>query len=67
MTNAELIRRMDDDGLAAVIMCPNESGFADIPCNHDDQCDCYGCCLKWLETERRPKGEEEPHVSGNEG
>ena len=54
MTNAELIRRMDDDGLATVIMCPNESGFADIPCSHDDRCNCYGCCLKWLETERRP-------------
>lgn len=50
-TNADRIRSMSDEELAAVIMCPNESGQADIECDKSDNCNCYECCLKWLPSE----------------
>ena len=48
MTNADLIRAMSDEELAANLMCPNEMGIADIPCDKSDKCDCYKCLLDWL-------------------
>lgn len=51
-TNAEMIRKMSDEELAVTIMCPNETGHADIPYNHSDDCDCYKCCLEWLRKEK---------------
>lgn len=55
MTNADMIRAMSDEELAANLMCPNEMGMADIPCDKSDQCDCYKCLLDWL---RKPAVEE---------
>lgn len=48
MTNADMIRAMSDEELAANLMCPNEMGIADIPCDKSDKCDCYKCLLDWL-------------------
>lgn len=48
MTNADLIRAMNDEELAANLMCPNEMGIADILCDKSDKCDCYKCLLDWL-------------------
>lgn len=55
MTNADMIRSMSDEELAANLMCPNEMGIADIPCDKSDQCNCYRCLLDWL---RQPAVEE---------
>lgn len=55
MTNADMIRAMSDEELAVNLMCPNEMGMADTPCDKSDQCDCYKCLLDWL---RQPAGEE---------
>lgn len=55
MTNADMIRAMSDEELAANLICPNEMGMADIPCDKSDQCNCYKCLLDWL---RKPAGEE---------
>lgn len=51
ITNADRIRSMTDEELAAIIMCPTESGLAEIECSRDDSCDCYQCCLNWLRQE----------------
>lgn len=51
MTNGEMIRNMTDEELAVTIMCPNETGHAEIECDHSDQCNCCECCLKWLKQE----------------
>lgn len=48
-TNADRIRAMSDEELAASIMCPNEIGLAEIECDKSDDCDCYQCCLNWLQ------------------
>lgn len=48
MTNGDMIRSMSDEDLALNIMCPNESGLANIECDHSDKCDCYECCLNWI-------------------
>lgn len=48
MTNADMIRNMSDEELAVTIMCPNETGHADIDCDHSDKCNCCKCCLEWL-------------------
>lgn len=44
----DVIRSMSDEELAANLMCPNEMGIADIPCDKSDQCNCYKCLLDWL-------------------
>ena len=54
MTNADMIRAMSDEELAANLMCHNEMGIADIPCDKSNQCNCYKCLLDWL---RQPAGE----------
>lgn len=53
-TNADRIRAMSDEELAVTLMCPNEMGMADIPC---DQKNCCKCLLDWL---RQP--EEATHA-----
>lgn len=53
ITNADWIRSMADEDLAMNMMCPNESGLANIDCNRDDNCNCYECLLAWLKQEAR--------------
>jgi hypothetical protein len=48
MTNYEVLKNMSIEEMAVTIMCPNEMGMAEIECNHDDNCNCCQCCLKWL-------------------
>lgn len=50
-TNADRIRSMTDEELAANMMCPNENGLAEIDCDKNDNCNCYECLLKWLSAE----------------
>lgn len=50
LTNADRIRHMSNESLAMTIGCPNDMCLANIPCNHDDTCDCYLCCLNWLKS-----------------
>lgn len=45
-TNADRIRSMADEELAANMMCPNENGLAEIDCDKNDNCNCYECLLK---------------------
>lgn len=47
-TNADRIRGMSDEDLAASLMCPNEMGIDEIPCNHSDTLNCFQCLLNWL-------------------
>ncbi len=51
MTNADRIRSMSDEDLAINMMCPNENGLAEIDCDKCDNCNCYECLLKWLQSE----------------
>lgn len=53
-TNADRIRAMSDEELAVTLMCPNEMGLAEIPCDHDDGKNCCVCLLNWL---KQPAGE----------
>ncbi len=39
-TNADRIRSMTDEELAANMMCPNENGLAEIDCDKNDNCNC---------------------------
>lgn len=48
ITNADRIRAMPDEKLAVTLMCPNEMGMADIPCDHSDGKNCCRCLLDWL-------------------
>lgn len=51
MTQADRIRSMNDEELAMNMMCPNENGLAEIDCDKSDNCNCYKCLLKWLQSE----------------
>lgn len=53
-TNADLIRGMSDEELAVTLMCPNEMGMAEIPCDRGDDKNCCACLLDWL---RQPTGD----------
>ena len=55
-TNADRIRTMSDEELAAAIICPNESGLEEVPCELDDGRDCFKCCLDWLRDPAREQG-----------
>lgn len=57
MTNGDRIRNMSDKELAVTLMCPNEMGMAEIPCDHSDSCNCWKCLLYWLQQpyEEEPK------------
>lgn len=50
-TNGDRIRSMRDEELAMNMMCPNENGLAEIDCDKSDNCNCYKCLLKWLQSE----------------
>lgn len=50
-TNADRIRAMSDEDLAMNMMCPNENGLGEIECDKSDNCNCYECLLKWLQSE----------------
>ena len=50
-TNSDRIRAMSDEDLAINMMCPNENGLAEIDCDKCDNCNCYECLLKWLQSE----------------
>ena len=50
-TNADRIRSFSDEELAMNIMCPNENGLGEIECDKSDNCNCYACILKWLQSE----------------
>lgn len=50
-TNADRIRSMSDEELAMNMMCPNENGLGEIECDKSDNCNCYECLLKWLQSE----------------
>lgn len=51
MTNYELIKNMTIEEMALTIMCPNETGMADIECDKSDERNCRQCCLEWLNSE----------------
>lgn len=51
MTNGDRIRTFTDENLALTIMCPNEAGLADIPCDKNNQTNCLKCCFDWLQAE----------------
>lgn len=53
-TNADRIRAMSDEELAVTLMCPNEMGMAEIPCDHSDSCNC----CKWLTQFHRRKPQD---------
>lgn len=57
-SNADLIRAMSDEELAATLPCPNEMGMADISCDRTDNCNCCQCRLDWL---KQPAGEGKRH------
>lgn len=59
MTNGDMIRSMLDEELAVTITCPNETGCAEIECDHSDACNCRQCCLNWLRSEINPDAEKE--------
>lgn len=50
-TNTDRIRAMSDEELATNMMCPNDNGLAEIECDKYDNCKCYECLLKWLQSE----------------
>lgn len=47
-TNADRVRVMTNDALARTLICPNDAGLDEIPCDKSDGCDCYACLLRWL-------------------
>jgi len=48
MTNFELLKNMSIEELAVTIMCPNDTGMAEIECDKSDDRNCCLCCLEWL-------------------
>ena len=50
-TNADRIRSFSDEEMAMNMMCPNENGLGEIECDKSDNCNCYACILKWLQSE----------------
>lgn len=49
MTNGDRIRTMSDEQLALTIMCPNDTGLAEIACDHSDDLNCAQCTPDWLQ------------------
>lgn len=48
MSNYEMIKNMSIEELAVTILCPNETGHAEIECDKSDSVNCCKCCLDWL-------------------
>lgn len=59
MTNFEYIKAMSIEEMAVTIMCPNEMGMAEIPCDHSDDRNCAQCCLDWLKADEERSGDGE--------
>lgn len=57
-TNGDQIRAMSNEELAVTLMCPNEMGMADIPCDHSDEKNCCRCLLDWLNSEVKEREAE---------
>ena len=51
ISNADRIHSFSDEELAMNMMCPNENGLGEIECEKSDNCNCYACILKWLQSE----------------
>ena len=51
ISNADRIRSFSDEELAMNMMCLNENGLGEIECDKSDNCNCYACILKWLQSE----------------
>lgn len=58
MTNYECIKSMSIEEMAVTIMCPNETGMAEIDCDKSDERNCCKCCLDWLKSEVISDGQE---------
>ena len=65
MTNADRIRKMTDEELTKIIMCPYDTVGESVdimPCIRDGKVQvsvspqfCYECMRKWLRAEEEPK------------
>jgi len=53
ITNFELLKNMSIEELAVTIMCPNDTGMAEIECDKSDTRNCCLCCLEWLMKESK--------------
>lgn len=55
MTNADFVRRMKNEDLAEILMCPNETKLPRIECEYERLADanCYECLLKWLKQKKQ--------------
>ena len=56
MTNAEKIRNMTDEELAAILMCPAEFVLnynINYECKGEEESDCLECIKQWLQSEVR--------------
>ena len=55
MTNADFIRRMKNEDLAEILICPNETKLPHIECEYERIADanCYDCLLKWLKQKKQ--------------
>ena len=51
MTNYERIKSMSIEELADIIMCPEDSGVADLDCPNANGGYCFDCVYKWLQKE----------------
>lgn len=49
MTNGDRIRRMSNEELAVIVMCPYETDPDMCICN--TEMGCLECCRRWLEEE----------------
>lgn len=57
ITNADRIRKMTDEELAQIIMCPYENMSGECMCEKDTRTNCTQCCLEWLRKEVEEKDE----------
>lgn len=66
MTNGDLLRGMSDAELAVMLMCPNDTGMAEIECTWSKDQSCYRCTLNWLhENAKERKKSNEGHCNHN--
>ena len=53
MTNYERIKTYSLELMALTIMCPNDTGDADIKCKKNDGGNCLKCTYNWLQEEEK--------------
>ena len=55
MTNADFVRKMKNEDLAEILICPNETQLPRIECGYKGIADanCYECLLKWLKQKKQ--------------